>query len=284
VTIIDTPLTERDLLELVALRWKAEWEGIAAPRTRQVDAGLGYAARNWPWLFDDPALNEASHAKNVPVLRQALRAHAALINQWERDHPDDGVDLVNEHGDRQKLRRDDIRCAAAPALSEHDVAELLAFWKRCPNDAFLPILEQQPPRFTQVGLAAAVATAHEGWLFYEALCLDYDALRRRFLAGEVTDAASLHTAHQQLREQAFAPDTQVAATPAELTEAGAWRVGDRVGWIEVANGSETAQRGHISHIIAYHFDTVAIIALDDGTQCARRLDHLESINTENKRR
>jgi len=69
-------LSDFDLLQLVDLDTKANWEG-----------SLRYAVENWSWLFDSDVLTEAMSARDVDAFRAALRATQARRDAWWAAHP-----------------------------------------------------------------------------------------------------------------------------------------------------------------------------------------------------
>lgn len=91
-------LSEGDLMELVSLGWKAEWEG-----------SLSYALENWPWHFTDVALAEAAQARDARALGRALRDHDEAIAAWEDRHREDGADLISAHQWRMSLAAGGLR-------------------------------------------------------------------------------------------------------------------------------------------------------------------------------
>ncbi|NKY60398.1 hypothetical protein [Nocardia flavorosea] len=89
----DRKLTDRDLLELISLQQKDEWEG-----------DLQYTVENWPWRFDDLSLNLAAIEGRAKPLARAISYHKDEIDAWWDKHEDDADDLINEHRGRQEAR------------------------------------------------------------------------------------------------------------------------------------------------------------------------------------
>lgn len=97
MTINEThPLTESDLLELISLKQKADWEG-----------SLSYTLENWTWRFEDPGLYAAVQDMKPSVLRMAMQIHDDAMEAWWAAHPGQpGADLINAHRDRQDALRE----------------------------------------------------------------------------------------------------------------------------------------------------------------------------------
>jgi hypothetical protein len=80
------PVSQEDLIELTALKWKAQWEG-----------GVGYTLHNWTWRFTDKKI-AANPSK-------ALVEHAQAIEEFEQDEHADV--LVQAQRDGRSIRQDD---------------------------------------------------------------------------------------------------------------------------------------------------------------------------------
>lgn len=91
-------LTEGDLMELVSLKWKAEWEG-----------SLRYTLENWSWRFIDPELAKAAQARDDEAFDQAFRSYRNAIAAWENSHRADGAELINAHQWRTRLVTESLR-------------------------------------------------------------------------------------------------------------------------------------------------------------------------------